>query len=394
MKLKYILFLALRNLFGHRMRTVLTASGVAISVGFVVFLVSLGLGLEKVSTSQIANLDALQIIDITAPKSKIINVNDESLDKIKGIGGVKNVEPEVGVASKITYKSSDIDGVVYGKNYDFLKLEEPKLSSGRIYTENTSNEILLSSAAQSQLGSNASVGDNIKIESYVPASLIKDGKNKKVVFEGKIVGVLEDNSAPFVYLPLEFFVKEGLVNYSGAKAKVESKDSVDKIKPQIESLGFKTSSIKDTVDQINQFFSIFQIILVVFGAIAIIVACLGMFNTLTITLLEKTREVGFMKALGTRNKDVYRLFIAESLLIGILGSFVGILAGIVLGQSLNATIVAMAKVSGNTAVKIFYTPIYLVILVILIAVLISFLTGLYPSRRAARISPLDALRYE
>ncbi len=395
MRFSYILKLAFKNLRGHKMRTFLTAGGVAISVGFVVFLISLGLGLQRVSTNQISNLEALQILDVVSGNTKLININDETLKKFSKIANVTDVQPMISVASKLKYKSSEIDGVAYGKNVDYLKLEAPKLSSGKKYTSDTAQEAIINSAAVSQLGATGIVGNTIDIVANVKSDLLAEGeKTKQVDLKLKVVGIIDDTSAAYIYFPLGLLKNAGVVNYSGAKVKVSSKENLSAAKLQIENLGFKTTSIKDTVDQINQFFSIFQIILISFGAIAIIVACLGMFNTLTISLLEKTREVGFMKALGTTRRDIYMLFISESILIGALGSLVGVLVGMSLGAALNLAIAGLAKATGNVAVQLFYTPLYLAGLIILVAVVISFFTGFYPSNRAARINALDAMRYE
>lgn len=395
MKVSYIIKLALKNLRGHKMRTLLTAGGVAISVGFIVFLISLGLGLQRVSTKQIANLEALQVLDVVAGKSKIISINEDALTKFAGISGVVQVEPHVSLASSLKYQTSEIDGVVYGKNLEFINLEEIKLAAGKKYSSNSADEAIINLAGQSQLSAPDIIGKNLVVTSVVKSDLLAAGeKPKKIDLTLKVVGIIDDKSAPYVYVPLDVLKSQGIVSFTGAKVKTDSRETVDKVKLQIENMGFKTSSIKDTVDQINQFFSIFQIVLISFGAIAIIVSCLGMFNTLTVTLLEKTREVGFMKALGTTRRDIYRLFISESLLIGFLGSVVGILVGVTIGFSLNLTIIGLAKASGNQPVEIFYTPYYLVLITIASSTVISFLTGLYPARRAARINALDAMRYE
>jgi len=397
MKLGYIFNLAIKNLVGHKMRTLLTVGGVAISVGFVVFLISLGYGLQRVSTTQIANLEALQVLDVVSGKSKIVVVNEEAIEKFMGIGGVTEVQPQVSLASRIKFKSSEIDGVVYGKNLEYLNLEQPKIVTGRKYSSNSVNEALINIAGQTQFAASEIVGQEVTVTTVMKPELQAASENlkpKKLEITFKVVGIIDDKSAPYLYVPLDLLSAEGLVNYTGAKIRVSNKDQVDKAKLQVENLGFKTTSIKDTVDQINQFFSIFQVVLMSFGTIAVVVACLGMFNTLTISLLEKTREVGFMKALGTTRKDIYRLFISESLLIGALGSVVGITIGVALGTSLNFTIAGLAKATGNQAVEIFYTPIYLVFVIIAVSVFISFLTGLYPARRAARINALDAMRYE
>jgi putative ABC transport system permease protein len=377
------------------MRTLLTTGGIAISVAFVIFLVSLGLGLQQISTKQIANLEALQILDVVSGKSKAIFINDDVLKKFKLLPNVVDAQPQLSLASSLKYNTSEVDGVVYGKNSEYITLESTKIVSGRKYTSNNEKEALVNLAAQTQFSASDIIGKEITISSIIKNDLLDDGKEtKKVSLTFKVVGIIDDSSAPYVYVPLEILKQEGIVNYSGAKIKLDSKDNVDKVKLIVENMGYKVSSIKDTVDQINQFFNIFQLILVSFGAIAIVVACLGMFNTLTISLLEKTREVGFMKALGTTRRDIYVLFISESILIGILGSFVGISTGVLIGAFLNYSISRLAESTGNLPVQLFHVTPKLIILTITASILISFFTGFYPSKRAAKINPLDALRYE
>ena len=395
MRFPYLLYLAYRNLFSHKMRTILTAGGVAISVGFIVFLISFGLGLQRISTDQITNLEALQVLDVSIAKSKVLSINDETINKFTKLGNVEEAYPQVSSATKISYNKSSIDGVVYGKNTEYLKLEDVKLTAGRQYSNESTDEAIINVAAQNQLATGDAIGKEITLDVVIRTELLsKDEKVKQFSKTFKIVGVVNDKSAPFVYVPLHIFTDNGVVNYSNAKVKMLNKNDVNQAKLQIENMGLKASSIKETIDQINQFFSIFQVILISFGGIAILVAALGMFNTLTISLIEKTREVGFMKALGTMRHDVYWLFTLESVLIGALGSVVGVASGVGLGVVLNSAIFGLASSTGNQAVELFYIPAYLIFLILGSSVLVSLLTGVYPARRAAKISPLDAMRYE
>ena len=351
--------------------------------------------LQRVSTRQIADLDALKILDITSANSNIVSVNDENIDKFKGIKNVQSVEPHISAASKISYKESNVDGVAYGKSLNFLDLEGLKISDGSLYSSNDAREALITKAAVEQLNETDILGKEIEINSILKKELTGNEESEKTKLTLKVVGVIDDETAPYIYVPVSLFKNnENIVSYSGAKVEMKSKNDVDQAKLQIENMGFKVSSVKETVDQINQFFNIFQAILVSFGGIAVVVACLGMFNTLTVMLLEKTREVGFMKSLGARKKYIYRLFILESIIIGLLGSISGIIGGVSIGYILNMTVMNMAQSSGNEPVPIFYTPILLIVSVVVTAVVISIVTGFYPARHAAKINPLDALRYE
>lgn len=399
MKLKYIVKLAFKNLKRYKLRTFLTAGGVAISIGFISFLTSLGYGLQKVSTDQIANLEALQILDVDAGKSKIVTINEDTTRKISNMFGVEKVYPSVSVASDLNLQGSKVDGIVYGKTQDLMDIEKPKILAGKKFSSESAEEVLVNVAAAKKLGI-ANYGDfigrDLNLNMILRPELLADEKkvSKTETKAYKVVGILEEGTSPYVYLPLDNLKRMGVVNFSSAKVKTTSKDNVDKIKLQIEHMGFKVSSIKDTIDQVNQFFAVFRMILMGFGVIAVVVSCIGMFNTLTISLIEKTREIGLMKSLGTTRKDIRKIFITEALLIGIVGGITGIISSFLLGSFFNASIYALAKSSGNDPVKIFVFPVDLLVVSLVLSVLISFLTGAYPARRASRISALNALRYE
>jgi len=399
MRLSYVLKLALKNLVGYKMRSILTIMGVGISIGFVCVLLAFGFGLQKVSTDQIANIDDLRMIDINAGKSKIVSIDEDTIKKISDLSEVTEIYPQVGVASNIKYGSSRVDGVTYGRNRNLIDLEKPTISSGKLYSGNNNDEALINVTAARKLGVSdpaTLIGKEVTVKLVLRPELFS-AKDIEPRFEDKqlkIIGIINEGTTPYIYVPLSTITKYGVDRYSAAKIKLVNKDMVDKVKPQIEHMGFKVSSIKETVDQVNQFFNIFRIVLIAFGSVAILVAMLGMFNTMTISLMEKTREVGLMKLLGTQRKHISRVFVAESIIIGLIGGVSGMLVSLGFGGIVNAFVSSLAISSGNKTVTLFYFPLRFVFIVIALSILISLLTGLYPSRRATKISPLDALRYE
>lgn len=397
MRRSYLLKLALKNIGAHRLRSTLTTMGVAIAVGFVVFLISLGYGLQRISTQQIANLEALQIIDVTPGKSKIIKIDDGTIEKFQHLSNVETALAQVSMVGKMTYKSSTAESVIYGKNIEYINLEAAGLASGSLYDSNQDDEMLVNLSALKQLGikdSKTAIGEVMHLKITVSPEFTDKEEPQTKEGDFKIVGVLQNESSPYVYIPLEKFKSFGVTKYSAAKVKVTNKNYTDGAKKQLENLGFKAATLKETVDQINQFFSIFQLILLSFGAVAVLVAALGMFNTLTISLLEKTREISFMKVLGTESRDIWKLFLSEAIIIGTIGGGFGIAGGMLLGAGLNNFLFDLAQKTGNKPVQIFYTPIGFVAVVFGIALFLSVLTGIYPSWRASRIDPLEAMRYE
>lgn len=399
MRKSYILKLSLKNILSHRLRSFLTVSGVAIGVGFIIFLVSLGVGLQRISTKQIANLEALQVIDVTPGKSKVVTITDSTIEKFLKLSNVTEAQAEVNIVGNISYGSSTSESVIYGKNVKYLSMEEPELDAGKLYSSDQDAKAVINSSTLKRLGfkdAASAVGKKIKAKMTIGNEFFtaKDAASLTKEITLEIVGVLKNQSSPYIYIPLETFRKLGVEKYNAAKIKVTSREAVDGTKKQLENLGFKATSLKDTVDQINQFFVIFQFILVSFGAIAVFVAALGMFNTLTISLLEKTREISFMKVLGTTSLDIWELFLAEAILLGFIGSAMGIFGGMLLGSTLNNFLINLAHETGNKPVEIFYTPLSLVFISFGIALAISFFTGIYPSVRASKIDPLEAMRYE
>ncbi|MDD3480762.1 MAG: ABC transporter permease [Patescibacteria group bacterium] len=398
MRKTFISRLALRSITGHKLRSVLTIAGIAIGVGFIIFLISLGYGLQRISTQEVANLEALQIIEVSPGKSKIIKIDDDTIEKFMSLSDVEAAEPQLSLVGTFSVDTGSIEGVVYGKDTDYLELEETDIEAGRLYSSDLAQEVVINKAIATQFGftdTNNILGETVTISTNIGSEYLNDKEDPlKKEDDFKIVGVLSNSDSPYAYVPLEVYTDYGVVNYSSAKVKVGSKEATDTAKQQIENLGYKTTTLKDTVDQINQFFGIFQLILLSFGAIAVLIAALGMFNTLTISLLEKTREISFMKVLGTNGKDIWRMFIAEALLIGFIGSMVGILAGLLVGGFLNDFLATLAERTGNKPVEIFYAPFIFTFATFAIAMIISFLTGIYPSYRASKIDPLEALRYE
>lgn len=209
-----------------------------------------------------------------------------------------------------------------------------------------------------------------------------------------IIGVLPEERTPAFYLPFSDLRSTGIEHYSQIKVVVGDPDRVAKVRQAIESMGFRTSSILDTVERINALFTNLRLGLLLFGLIALSVAALGMFNTLTVSLLEKTREVGLMKAIGMKSKEVKRLFLAESVVMGFSGGFFGLVLGYVGGKVVSIILSSISIASGFEPINATHIPLSLAAGVMIFAFLIGLLTGIYPAYRATKISALNALRYE
>lgn len=237
------------------------------------------------------------------------------------------------------------------------------------------------------------IGKNLSVQYILSGGLVAGMKGKVTsqATDYTIVGVFDLPEQSMVFAPLSDLESMGVSKYSLAKVLADNSEVLEGVRERIGALGFRTRSIADTLLQVNKLFSIMRFLLGSFGMIAFIVALFGMFNTLTVSLLERTREIGVMKTLGTTDRDIRRLLIVESSLIGAAGGVLGVLFGVVLGNSLNW--ISMLSRSDKT-LSLFQFPILFLLFVFLLAALVGMLTGLYPARRAHKISALNALRYE
>lgn len=237
------------------------------------------------------------------------------------------------------------------------------------------------------------LGKKISLSYIISGSLIPKVNGRVITkqIDYKVIGVIKDDKNLLVVTPIADLESLGISRFSLVKVFVKNENYLPAVREKIETIGFSTFSIVDTLNQVNRLFRVMKFLLGAFGSIALIVAILGMFNTLTVTLLERTREIAVMKTLGTKEKDIVRLFLAESMIIGLFGGILGIGGGVFLGELINFF-------SGfwrdDKTLKLFFSPWYFLLLILLTSVVIGIFTGFYPSKRARRINPLEALRYE
>jgi putative ABC transport system permease protein len=158
--------------------------------------------------------------------------------------------------------------------------------------------------------------------------------------------------------------------------------------------GYVVTALSKTVEQANKIFQGIQAVLAVFGGIALTVSAIGMFNTMTVTLLERTAEIGIMRTLGASSGDIQILFVAEAVIVGFLGGVMGILFGLTIGFSLNTVMNATASHFGGKSVSLFSFPIPFLLFIAIFSAIVGFMTGVFPARRAASLNPLDAIRYK
>lgn len=246
------------------------------------------------------------------------------------------------------------------------------------------------------LNEDEAVGKKFSTSFVIPTDLLENSKERveSVSDDYEIVGVTPDDNAPIFYVPFADLRSLGIVNFSQFKVLSKDKGDLPKIREQVGSLGYLTQSVQDTVEQINSLFDTIVLVLGTMGMIALAVAALGMFNTLTVSLLERTREVGLMKAMGMKTGEVQELFLTESMIMGFCAGFLGLFLGFVFGKTLSLLLTAFAVFKGQGFIDVSYIPLNFIMLIMVLSLLVGLLTGIFPARRSKKISALDALRYE
>jgi len=182
--------------------------------------------------------------------------------------------------------------------------------------------------------------------------------------------------------------------YSSISVRVKNPGQIQLVEDAIKKMGFGTFSILDASRGLQQVFRVLYAFLGIFGSLALVVASIGIVNTLVMAILERRREIGIMKAVGASDGDVKKLFFAEAGAMGILGGAVGVVLGWSIGQVINFGTNVWLKRQSFPPEHFWAVPWWLVVLAILFSFVVSLVSGLYPAARAAQLDPVQALRYE
>jgi putative ABC transport system permease protein len=395
MKFLLLLKIVLRNMLSRKLRFAFTLLASAIAVGSIIFLFSLGYGLESISTEQLVKSDALSQIEVSSSKPTDIKLSDELISQIKSIGEVEDVASSTSLAGKITIDDKTLDNPFYAVSNNYFDLATIELSEGRLPNQQNKNYILISDKVALAFGISSQdiIGRKLQYELIVPPVLGGSESTKKS-FSGTVIGTISDSQSAYAYVQDSDAVSAGAISRSLLKVKATDKNEIPALRKKIEDLGLKTSYVGDTLEQMNKFFNYFRMILAALGAIGVIIAILGMFNTLTVSLMERIREVSLLKILGSDEKTIFWMFALESLIFGFLGFLSGIIIFLISKSIIMGLFSRLAERLNNEMVNIFNTPTTLIVITFLATLALTFLTGLFPARRALRVNPLDVQKFE
>ncbi len=383
-------------------RTWLTILGMGVGTGAVVTLVGLGFGLQNIILEQIVLGDTLLSLNVTPPPAQVVTLNAQTTQDFMGIEHVKDVAPLASFAALITFDGLTGNTFLQGANPNYFKYTGTKEVAGRLFTDKTLSEdrsnVILSSAMLKIFGVDdpaTAIGKQVTLRVFVPKEGSTDTMEMELKKHYTVVGISNESSRAEAIIPLDELTSQIAVNeYERVQVRVDEVANLDAVTKEIVDRGFGVTALSKTVDQANKIFQGIQVVLAVFGGIALVVSAIGMFNTMTVTLLERTGEIGIMRTLGASSNDIQILFIAEAIIVGFLGGLVGIGIGVGIGFSLNMLVNIAAANFGGKSVALFSYPATFLLFIASFSAIVGFLTGVFPARRAAALNPLDAIRYK
>ena len=386
------------------LRTWLTILGMGVGTGAVVVLVGLGFGLQKIILDQIVFGDTLLSLGVSATGAQGLNLTPDTVTQFEKIPGVLDAAPMARFPALITYKGLTGNVFVQGVEPPYLSYAGVAASAGEPFTKDdlgNTNDIMLSPAVLKLFGIDDKkisefIGQKISIRLLVPAA---DGsKNTSEIVIDKeytVRGITKEQGVlnALMMLPeLRNYV--GIDQYERVQVRVDNNANLPIVEAKLIKDGYRVTALSKTVEQASKIFQGIQIVLATFGGIALLVSAIGMFNTMTVTLLERTKEIGIMRTLGASPNDVKYLFVSESVVVGFMGGLTGTAMGVIFGLTINVFLNIVAGQFGGKAVALFAFPINFLLFIIIFSAAVGYLTGIFPAKRASTLNPLDAIRYE
>jgi putative ABC transport system permease protein len=442
MRLVDLLSLVFYNLGRRKGRVALTAIGVVIGSAAVVLLVALAAGLQRSANNQFSGIADMTLINVQ-PKydqsaavvksvgpggqpggpAQVKPLNNAAIEEIKALPGVAQVYAR----DSLRYAPGRIKfGKLESYPYTFAMGTEDYTGLGWELLDGTlklsKGEALIGETAmknfqdpkwrpgQPQPEQPNLLGQQVK---YILQRWTQDGSMIEKTVSLRIVGVLKERRAETDYAMVVRMDDLTAWNEWGNGGKrinrnkegyemfvvkaVDSKDTVS-LSEQITNLGYQAFTPSSFVESINNFYTIIQVVFGGIGAIALLVAAIGIANTMTMSILERTREIGLMKAIGATNRDVLSIFLGEAAGIGLIGGIGGI--GLAWGAAQVVNVLAASYLASQAALmgsepgQAAYIAPWLPLFALAFSTLVGLLSGLYPALRAATMIPVLALKYE
>ncbi|HTQ95754.1 MAG TPA: FtsX-like permease family protein [Candidatus Acidoferrum sp.] len=444
MKLQDLTDLALRNLREAFLRNTLTTLGVAVGVASFVAILSLGVGLQQMASKRLSQSGLFDTIFVTPknnfrgmgrPQKEVESdkpprpLDEDARRELEKLPNVLEVYPQVRFYTEVRFDNKPFGTVVAGMPDSSRNSGAFDGMQGNFFSSAVAKEAILQIEFAKDLSTNPSslLGQDLTLRyaerQAIPTTPGDDsGGGFSVVpkeMKLKIIGIVETepaagyagNGNARLLIPLETAstLRAAQVNdlrdivrgseptkttYPALSVRAKSPSQVEVLEASIKKLGFNGFSLLDASNSLRTFFKVFDLLLGIFGSLALAVATLGIVNTLVMAILERRREIGVLKALGAADSDVKRLFFVEAGVMGFLGGILGVGFGWLLGRAISFGTNVYLKQQNLNPIELSSVPVWLAIVALIFAVVVSLIAGLYPASRAAKLNPVDALRYE
>lgn len=391
------------NLKNRKLRSSLTIIGIFIGIAAVVSLISISEGMNNAIKEQFEKMGADKIIIMpggegTALLSFGFAAKPLTKDDVNKVASVQGVEIASGVLyriARVSFNNKPKNVFVVGiskETIDVVKtMQQYELEKGRDFSNNRFEAIIGHDFAYEIFDREVKLGSN----------LIIDGYNFKVVGILKKIGTRRDDMSVIISLDNAEKIFNTKNEVSMIVVKVRENENVDRVASEIrEKLrkfrnerkgeeSFQVQTSQQLLQRIQQILGMLQIILVGIAAISLIVGGVGIMNTQYTSVLERTREIGIMKAIGASNIDIMTIFLIEAGTIGLFGGIIGCIFGIGIAKIIEI----YASASGFAMLKAYTSP-SLIIFSLLFSFFVGAVSGFAPALRAAKMQPAEALRYE
>ena len=418
MRLGDLAAMSLGNYARSRLRSALTTAGVAIGTALVVLLIALATGAENNVRRSIFSIGDLRLVTVQPfqPGANGLSavprtIDDGVVSQFRKIGHVAGVYRQFDAPLGQVVEGGD-DAAIRPQGIEpNAPIDRGDLLAGRHLALGDRGVAVIPGNIARLVAPNvtAAIGKlvTLRIGGAVRLGSTRiGGSGTPRDYPVTIVGVFDEAaSQTSVRIPLEDALVAGADNrgltadslrqqtgYSGIAIEADDSTNVADIVRSVQELGYSSFSLKQVVEQIDQGFGVFRGILAGIGGVALLVAAIGIANTMVMSVLERTREIGILKAVGAAPGDVRALFLAEAAYVGIVGGVLGLLLGYLGGQVIER-IIRELNPRTNPA-PIFVVGPDLVLGALGLAILVALVAGFLPARRAMRMSALSALRYE
>jgi len=368
-----------------------------------------------------------QVLD--SANSPILDVN--FLQEVREMKGVESAFPEIRFPALIKFREKEQFSIVQVMSADVCQSELMKLRAGKSYEGDAENSLIISDSLLRNMDVKeieTVLGEEIEVSTLAVDSALLNPANVMSIMQGDklpfsqesysfaIAGVAERMGGGFIPVRSDIYIPPGpaedmkkisltsirdffqpaekLKGYSAVTIKVASVKYIDPIKEQMEAKGLKTFALIDQLKEIKTAFLFMDMFLAAVAMIGITVASLGIINTMVMSILERYREIGIMKAIGASDKDVKKIFFFESGTIGFLGGIFGLALGWVVSMVINQVANHFLSKQGVPYMNYFSFPRWLCLGAVAFSIMVSLAAGLYPAVRAARVDPVVALRHD